>query len=209
MLISKRCASVNQRSSSGFRSSLLNGSVAFFILAFISSPTLAQQPDSVVNSEFAADIIVVTARKREESLQEIPISITAVTGVELSERNIKTTAELSQIVPNLSIGTGNNSSGGSSVAQIFLRGVGQNDFLITTDPGVGIYIDGVYYARSVGAVMDLLDLERVEVLRGPQGTLFGRNTIGGAISLVSARPTDEVSGHLELGTGSFDRFEAM
>ncbi len=209
MSINERCASVKQRPSSGFRSALLNGSVAFAILAVSSPPALALQSDDAAETARRADVIVVTARKREENLQETPITITAVTGAELSERNIKTTAELSQIVPNLSIGTGNNSSGGSSVAQIFLRGVGQNDFLITTDPGVGIYIDGVYYARSVGAVMDLLDLERVEVLRGPQGTLFGRNTIGGAISLVSARPTDEVSGHLELGTGSFDRFEAI
>src|SRR5690606_9374842 len=93
-------------------------------------------------------------------------------------------------------------------ATIFIRGVGQNDFAIFSDPGVAVYLDGVYLGRSIGGVMDLLDLEQVEVLRGPQGTLFGRNTIGGAIILRSREPEAELGGELALTAGSLDRRDA-
>ncbi len=100
-----------------------------------------------------------------------------------------------------------NGSGGGNFAQIFLRGVGQPDFIITKDPGVGVYVDNVYFARAPGSVLELLDVERVEVLRGPQGTLFGKNTIGGAVQVVTKRPTGQFGGEAQLGVGRFGRID--
>ncbi|HEX5377155.1 MAG TPA: TonB-dependent receptor [Phenylobacterium sp.] len=156
----------------------------------------------------ALETVVVTARKREENLQGTPISITAMGGESLKERQITSTQGLDQIAPNLIISQGQGVSGNSSAGAFFIRGVGQIDFLLNTDPGVGVYLDGVYVARSFGSLMDIVDLERVEVLRGPQGTLFGRNTIGGAISLVSKAPSNSFTAEVEGTVGSFDRHEA-
>lgn len=163
---------------------------------------------------FAKDVIagvleevVVTARKREESLQQAPLSVTAVTGLDMERRNLTNLMEIGHHIPNVFTTTSPGSSGASSNSTIFIRGVGQNDFLFTTDPGVGVYVDGVYHPRTLGGVMDLLDLERVEVLRGPQGTLFGKNTLGGALSLVSKKPTGETGGYGELTFGRFDRID--
>ena len=151
--------------------------------------------------------IVVTAQRRRENLQTTPISITAVSGAALEAKGHGNIAELQQVTPNLVFNKTAPVSGVSSGAVIFIRGVGQTDFQLTTDPGVGTYIDGVYVARSVGGVLDVLDLERVEVLRGPQGTLFGRNTIGGAISLVTREPARELSGSASVTAGSRDRID--
>lgn len=168
------------------------------------------QTDSQAGSEERTSsgfgVIVVTARKREENLETTPIAISAFTGDTLEKRGAANIADVASFVPNLSIGTASGGGSGST-SSIFLRGVGQSDFLITTDPGVGLYIDGVYFARATATIMDLLDLERVEVLRGPQGTLFGKNTIGGAISLISARPRSEVGGRAELIAGRNGHFE--
>ncbi len=153
------------------------------------------------------DEITVTARKREESLQQTPISITALTGADMEARSLTDLSEIDAFAPNVDISAG-PVSGGSANSQITIRGIGQTDFLITTDPGVGTYVDGVYFARSMGGIMDLLDLERVEILRGPQGTLFGKNTIGGAVSLISAKPTGETGGSAEVTLGRFDRIDA-
>lgn len=151
--------------------------------------------------------IIVTARKREESIQQTPISITALTAADMEARSLTDLSEIDAFAPNVDISAG-PVSGGSFNSQITIRGIGQIDFLITTDPGVGTYVDGVYFARSMGGIMDLLDLERVEILRGPQGTLFGKNTIGGAVSLVSAKPTGDVGGRAEVTFGRFDRLDA-
>lgn len=151
--------------------------------------------------------IVVTARRRAEPMQETPISITAVTGAGLEEAQIASTTDLSRITPNLQFTSQAPASGNNASSQIFIRGIGQTDFLPSTDPGVGLYIDGVYVARSVGGATDFGDIERVEVLRGPQGTLFGRNTIGGAISIVSKLPSDNFQGSAEMKVGSKDRFD--
>ncbi|MBL4596242.1 MAG: TonB-dependent receptor [Robiginitomaculum sp.] len=153
------------------------------------------------------DEIIVTARKREESLETTPIAISAITGADIEKRGAANIEDIARFVPNLNI-SGNGGAGGSSTtSSIFIRGIGQSDFLITTDPGVGIYIDGVYYARATGSIMDLLDLERVEVLRGPQGTLFGRNTIGGAISLISKKPSADGGGSVQLLAGQNNYYE--
>lgn len=153
---------------------------------------------------YALEEVVVTARKREESLQDAPISITAFSGEGLEQRNITGLADISQITPNLVFNSSAPISGSSATASVFIRGIGQNDYTLVTEPGVGIYVDGVYIARSVGGALDLVDVERIEVLRGPQGTLFGRNTIGGAISITSKKPAEELGGKVQLTLGDDD-----
>ncbi len=151
--------------------------------------------------------IVVTAQKREENLQETPIAVTSFTAETIRSKNITNISELQNFTPNLVFDTTSPISGLSSGAVVFIRGIGNTDFSLTTDPGVGTYVDGVYVARSAGGVLDVLDLERVEVLRGPQGTLFGRNTIGGAIDVTSRQPNRELSGSIEATVGNFSRFD--
>lgn len=160
------------------------------------------------SNDFQLEEIVVTAQKREQSLQDTPIAVTAVSGEDLRARGTGNISELQTFTPNLVFDTTSPVSGVSSGAVVFIRGIGQSDFQLTTDPGVGTYVDGVYLSRSVGGVLDVLELERVEVLRGPQGTLFGRNTIGGAISLVSRRPSDEFGIKGQVTYGSRDRIDA-
>jgi iron complex outermembrane receptor protein len=147
--------------------------------------------------------IVVTAQFRQQRLQDIPIAITAVTAAELEARNQTNLAQIADTAPNVSLKPQGASFGPSIVASI--RGVGQNDFNPAYEPGVGIYIDDVYYPQLTGAVFDLLDLDRVEILRGPQGTLAGRNSEGGAIKLYSKRPTGENGGFAEASYGSRNR----
>ena len=149
--------------------------------------------------------IVVEARRRSENLQEVPIAVTAFQGYELESRDIGDISVLSDTTPNVSLKPTASLSGASNASAFFIRGVGQTDFAVTTDPGVGVYLDGVYIARSVGGVLDTLDVESIEILRGPQGTLFGRNTIGGAINVRSRRPADELSVDVNVTVGSRDR----
>ncbi len=164
------------------------------------APAYAQENEGI-------EEIVVTARKREENLQETPISITAVTAQALEDRQITTTQGLAEVTPNLIVTQGQGVSGNSSAGAYFIRGIGQIDFLLNTDPGVGVYLDGVYIARSMGSILDLVELDRAEILRGPQGTLFGRNTIGGAVNLISRAPANEFGGDIDLTVGDFNRRE--
>ena len=131
-------------------------------------------------SDFGIEEIIVTARKREESLQETPISIQAFTAEGLEQRAIDNISQIGNFTPNMIFDRTAAISGSNSSAIVYIRGIGQDSSISTIDLGVGTYVDGVYLARSVGGVLDLIDVERIEVLRGPQGTLFGRNTIGGA-----------------------------
>jgi iron complex outermembrane recepter protein len=147
--------------------------------------------------------IVVTAQKRAENVQDVPIAISAFTADALSERAVTSVASISNIAPNVVLDAGTPFSGSSSVISAFIRGIGANDFAFNIDPGVGIYLDGVYLARSVGANQDLPDVERIEVLKGPQGTLFGRNTIGGAISIVTHDPGKEFRFKGDVTVGRF------
>ncbi|VAV93706.1 TonB-dependent receptor [hydrothermal vent metagenome] len=151
--------------------------------------------------------ITVTARKMEEGLQNTPVSITALSAGALEARNLTNLSEVGNFSPNVFMSFTTGGSGSGSDALIYIRGVGQSDFLFTTDPGVGVYIDGVYYARTVGGVFDLLDLERVEILRGPQGTVFGKNTIGGAVNVISKKPTGETGAKASVTMGSFNRLD--
>jgi iron complex outermembrane receptor protein len=159
------------------------------------------------NTGFQLDEVVVTARKREERLQDVPISIAAISGKDLTERGLADVASLSNSTPNLEINNG-RADGGGSTAQIYIRGVGQNDFLIPNDPGVGLYVDDVYVSRSSGAITGLMDIQSVEVLRGPQGTLYGKNTIGGAVRITSVKPTlDGESGWFGVTVGTYQRHD--
>lgn len=168
----------------------------------ISGPALGQQISAPALEE-----IVVTSRKRQESLQSTPVAITAFSDDNLRAMNIASIDQIAYQTPGLVFDTTTNISGSSNSASIFIRGIGQTDFTLVTEPGVGVYIDDAYLPHSIGNVIDVLDIERVEVLRGPQGTLFGRNTIGGAVRVETKKPNDELGGDVELTVGRFNRID--
>ena len=147
--------------------------------------------------------IVVTATFRETKLQQTPLAISAVTGQQITARGETNVTQLAATVPNTVISP--LGSGWGSTLAAFIRGVGLGDNILSFEPGVPIYVDGVYNGRPQAAIFDLLDLDRVEVVRGPQGTLFGKNAIGGAVSLISKKPTGSDTGYLEVGYGSYNR----
>jgi iron complex outermembrane receptor protein len=156
----------------------------------------------------AEDDILVTARRTTERLQDVPIAVTAFTGDALASRSVDTLDQIAKYTPNIRFDGAAALSGGNYNATVFIRGVGQNDFAIFSDPGVGFYVDDVYYARSIGSVLDAVDLDSVQVLRGPQGTLFGKNTIGGAVLITTGQPdTQDLSGKIEGTYGSFNRID--
>ena len=146
--------------------------------------------------------IEVTARKTVETLQEVPVSITSIGAAELAENGMSVMTEIQQFSPNTTLQV---SRGTNSTLTAFIRGVGQQDPVWGFEPGVGIYIDDVYIARPQGAVLDLFDLERVEVLRGPQGTLYGKNTIGGAIKYVTKKMSGETEFSFDATVGSYSQ----
>ncbi len=156
----------------------------------------------------AVEEVVVTAQKTAQNVQNVPIAITAVTAKALAQKGINDVAQLSNIAPNVTLDAGTPFSGSDTVLSAYIRGIGQDDFAFNLDPGVGVYVDGVYLARSVGANTNMLDVDRVEILKGPQGTLFGRNTIGGAISIVTRDPGREFMVRGEVTTGQFSRLDA-
>ncbi len=143
--------------------------------------------------------IVVTARRREEFLEDTPISITAVTEDAMRETGVTRLNQIQELVPNLTFYSGR----AGLTSSTFIRGVGQVNSVITFDPGVGIYVDGVFLARAAGSVLNVSDIAQVEVLRGPQGTLFGKNTVGGAINITTVQPKDELEGWAFVRAGSF------
>ncbi|WP_343528958.1 TonB-dependent receptor [Sphingomonas sp.] len=164
------------------------------------------QSASPARDESLGDI-VVTAQRREQNLQDTPIAVTAFTAKALEDRNVSDISGIAAYTPNLQFDSTAPLSGSSSAAIVFIRGVGKSGYQVTDDPGVGTYIDGVYMSSSIGGVLDVLDIERIEVLRGPQGTLFGRNTIGGAINITTQRPAATSQGSLEATYGNYNRME--
>ncbi len=165
--------------------------------------------DSAVAQDSSGGLttIIVTARKREENLQDTPISVTAFGAEALEQRQVDTVGDVGRFAPNVSLDPVANISGSSASITTFIRGVGQTDFNITVDPGVGLYYDGVYVARSAGALLDLGDVQSIQILRGPQGTLFGKNTIGGAVIVNSNQPSNDFELEGEVATGRFNRFD--
>jgi len=186
------------------RSILLVGAALGALMA--TAPAFAEE--AAPPAKGGIEEIVVTAQKRSENVQNVPIAISAFGATALQERAVTSVASLSAIAPNVTLDAGTPFSGSAAVLSAYIRGIGANDFAFNIDPGVGVYLDGVYLARSVGANQDLPDVERVEVLKGPQGTLFGRNTIGGAISIVTHDPGKEFRFRGSVTTGSFRMFSA-
>jgi iron complex outermembrane recepter protein len=179
------------------------------VLAAASAVALAPTAFAQEQGVEGLDQITVTARKVEEDLQTTPISITALSGAALEDRQIFSTEVLDQVVPNLQFANNAPLAGNNSSSQVFIRGIGQTDPTSTVDPGVGMYIDDVYIGSAIGGSMALRDISSVQVLRGPQGTLFGRNTIGGAILLSTTDPGDEFGGMARLGTGDNSLIDAL
>lgn len=175
--------------------------VASTALAGIATPAVAQEGD---NENAGLEVITVTARKQTEDLQSTPISITAFSADRLEAQGITQVNRIQDFTPNLTFANIPSNSGIASNAAVYIRGIGQNDFAPTVEPGVGIYIDGVYLGRTAGGVFDLIDVASVEVLRGPQGTLFGRNTIGGAINLTTIQPDDQLRVKMDMKYGTDD-----
>jgi len=175
--------------------------VALGVTAALPGATaFAQQAGAQESSGGLLDEIVVTAQRREEKVQDVPIAISAFSADQLQSLNVTETLGLSKLIPNLlalnntGLGTGN---------AYYLRGIGNTESISTFDPPVGTYADDVFISRQNANNLGLFDVERIEVLRGPQGTLFGRNTTGGAMNLILRKPADEVGGYLEAGFGQF------
>lgn len=146
--------------------------------------------------------VIVTAEHREVSLQDTQISMSALSSDDIQELGISSGADITHIVPNVTV---TELSSGRSGYAVNMRGIGQNESLLTFDPAIGLYIDDVLIPKSTGSMMDVLDMERMEVLRGPQGTLYGRNTMGGTLNIVTRRPSNELGGSLKLTLGKYDQ----
>ncbi|PKM08245.1 MAG: TonB-dependent receptor [Gammaproteobacteria bacterium HGW-Gammaproteobacteria-4] len=149
------------------------------------------------------DAVIVTATKREESIYQVPVAISAFSAETIERQGIADLTDIGKFVPNMNV-TG-FSAGHTSSVNPFIRGIGLQDHLITTDPGVGVYVDGVYLGRQVGQNWSLANINRVEVLRGPQGTLYGRNSIGGAINIITTQPGEKEEGRASFTLGTRGR----
>ena len=176
--------------------------------AFLTAPASAQTADAHQAAPVVDDdkVIVVTARRREESIQDVPLSITAISGEALAKNGTLEITEIAQEVPNLTLEV---SRGTNTTLTAFIRGVGQQDPVAGFEAGVGLYVDDIYLNRPQGAVLDIYDVERIEVLRGPQGTLYGRNTIGGAIKYVTAALPDETAIKVRGTYGSYNQADLI
>ncbi|MEO7384732.1 MAG: TonB-dependent receptor, partial [Novosphingobium sp.] len=183
------------------RLSLVAG--ASMIAICCSSTAFAQDKKPADNDSAADKEIVVTAQFRDQKLQDVPIAITALTASALENRSATSLADATASAPSVLLRPASAAFGSSVVASI--RGLGQGDFDPAMEPGVGIYIDDVYYPRLTGANLDLMDVERVEVLRGPQGTLTGKNSEGGAIKFYSKQPNGDTGGYVSATYGSRNR----
>lgn len=185
------------------RTSVLLGCTSWIGLALTATPTIAQETQADTSGQI--EEIVVTAQFREQNLQDTPIAITAVNAAMLEARGQVTIDQVAAQAPNVTLAPQGQQNGAGMVA--FIRGVGQIDFNYALEPGVGIYVDDVYIPSLSASMLELLDLDRVEILRGPQGTLSGRNAIGGAIKLFSAKPQGDGSGSIQATYGSYDRVD--
>lgn len=160
-------------------------------------------------SEKALEEMIVSAQKREQSISQVPLSLAVIDGDSLVLDGAKHIAAISQKIPNMTFDDRVTLAGSSAASSIYIRGIGQSDFLSTTDPGVGVYVDGVYLSRSMGSLLDVVNIDRIEVLRGPQGTLYGRNTVGGAINVVTQKPEADTAARMRMTIGADQRQEIV
>jgi iron complex outermembrane recepter protein len=161
-----------------------------------------ESPTPGANDVQLLEEIVVTAQFRQQNLEQTPIAITAITSQQIDQHNATNLTDLNGLAPNVTLTKGTNTNGPST--QAFIRGIGQSDGHPGLEPGVGLYVDDVYHGLLLGSDLDLTDLDRVEILRGPQGTLAGKNSIGGSIKLFTKRPTDETDGYADVTYGDFN-----
>ncbi|MCB1704719.1 MAG: TonB-dependent receptor [Halioglobus sp.] len=178
--------------------------IASKLSALIAVTSVSSIP-SVALAQAMLEEVVVTARKRMETMQETPVAVSAFSGENLQELGINDIADLTRVVPNVDMYSGNGTTGAGN---IFIRGVGARNTGVNFDSGVGVYVDGVYVSRADGAVLDNVDVQSVQVLRGPQGTLFGKNTTGGAILYSTNKPNEEYGGHAEVRVGNYNKIDS-
>ncbi len=176
---------------------IFRAGVAFSTL-MIAMPAMAQEAPPAEEGNLD---IIVTAQRRSESVQDVPIAISAFSSDQLEAQGVNNTLQLGQYIPNF-VAQNNTGLGGANA--YFQRGLGNAESIATFDPPVGTYVDDIYLSRQNANNLSLFDVERVEVLRGPQGTLFGRNTTGGAVSIILRDPAKEFGGYAELGYGRFN-----
>ena len=148
--------------------------------------------------------ILVTAEHRSASVQDTQIAITAMTAEDVQDMGISNPSDIGNFAPNLVV---NTFQGGKSGVGINMRGMGQNETLVSYDPAIGLYIDDVLLSKSVGSMLDVIDIERIEILRGPQGTLYGRNTMGGTVNFITKKPTDVLEGKLGVTVGAYGQLD--
>ena len=158
----------------------------------LTAPAFAQE------SGFAIEEIVITAQKRTESSQDVAAAITAIGGDELNKTNFNNVADLQNIAPSVQIGES------FGFAQIMVRGVGTDNPFVGGDPSVAVHLDGAVIGQPSAQFGSLFDIERIEVLRGPQGTLYGRNATGGSVNVISHKPTEETTGYARLTAGNYN-----
>lgn len=176
---------------------------SLLLLAHAGMPATAQEagPEATGSSPRTLDTVIVTSQRREQDLQQVPVAVTAISSDFVESRGITSIEGLSTLAPNLKI---EQTPGNSTSAQISIRGGVTINPALTWEPTVGIYLDGVYIGKTQGSVFDVADIERIEVLRGPQGTLYGRNTLAGAINIISKAPTGSFGGYAEASLGDYN-----
>jgi iron complex outermembrane recepter protein len=193
------------RSSRSRLAGIMSGAAAAALLVPVQAAAQQAEEQAAQPASGLGDI-VVTAQRYDSLLQDTPMSIVAVDAETLAARGVDSLAGFDAFIPNVSIG--GTAAQGSAIANFAIRGIGGAPLgAVTQESAVGIYVDDILFARPNGALLDLLDVERVEVLRGPQGTLFGRNTAGGAIRYITRQPSDQLEGNVRFVAGSRDRFD--
>ncbi|NRB38209.1 MAG: TonB-dependent receptor plug domain-containing protein, partial [Pseudomonadales bacterium] len=174
--------------------------IAMAIAISLSSHAALAQEESSSENSLSLEEVVVTAQKREQNMQDVPVAITAFNADAIRDRKIDDITDIGSTTPNVQIAP---SPGGSTGATVAIRGAASINPAATWEPSVGIYMDGVFIAKNVGGIFDVAELSAIEILRGPQGTLYGKNTTGGAINLVTRKPAEEFGGRMKVGAGNF------
>ena len=173
-------------------------------MMFVAGQPAHAQGDANKSDSDQLETVTVTARYQTENLQTTPIAITALNADQLEQRGYQNIVDVTNSAPNVTLQMSGANGGKSAVA--YIRGMGQSDFTLSFEPGVGFYMDDVYFGTIFGAMFDLTDVDHVEVLRGPQGTLFGKNSEGGAVRIFTKQPTGSDSGYLQAGYGSYNHW---